>query len=300
MSEKYWIINGQGVSDYHVLGYTEYSSSPCRIWNSGGNLVVNAWRASEDEPDIPLYYWLGDNGSGQPVNRWFEDEAALENEGYSLTPPLIGYIYGVMDATEDKDRDVIETGLTGHMELIHGSLLDCSIGEYGVIKQALSTTITFGVTTVVPANVVAMDSKYWWMYGFSGGSSLRNLWTPSAWSTSLLNNSAEEWMQNAEFEEASFWDGINVEDFDSNQWKLKLKTYNGRPEMYTDQNSAINTPSNCGIIIVPGSNPAWTNRTQFVIPRDCYSISGTMITWNASHPLYNLLRYNNVTVYYTL
>lgn len=298
MSERYWIINGQAVSDYHDLGYTEYSSSPCRIWNSGGSLVVNAWRASENEPDVPLYYWLGDDGSGQPVNRWFEDEAALEKEGYSISPPLIGYIYGVMDATEDKDKNVIETGLTGHMELIHGSLVDCGIGEYGIIKQASSTTITFGVTTVVPSNIVSMDSKYWWMYGFNGGSNLSNLWTPRAWSTSLLKNSAEEWMQNAEFEEALFWDGINVEDFDSNQYKLKLQTYNGRPEMYTDQNSAVSTPSNCGIIIVPGSNPTWTNRTRFVIPRDSYSISGTKITWNASHPLYNLLRYNNITVYY--
>lgn len=298
MSERYWIINGQAVSDYHDLGYTEYSSSPCGIWNSDGSLVVNAWRASENEPDIPLYYWLGDDGSGQPVNRWFEDEAALEKEGYSITPPLIGYIYGVMDSTEDKDRNVIETGLTGHMELIHGSLIDCGIIEYGIIKQALSTTITFGVTTVVPSNIVSMDSKYWWMYGFNGGSNLGNLWTPRAWSTSLLNNSAEEWMQNAEFEEALFWNGTDMEDFDSNQWKLRLQTYSGRPEMYTNQNSTVSTPSNCGIIIVPGSNPTWTNRTRFVIPRDSYSISGTSITWNTSHPLYNLLRYNNITVYY--
>ena len=298
MSTKYWIINGQAVSDYHVLGYTEYPSNPCSVWNDNGDLIVNSWQASENEPNVASCYWLSDNGSGGTVNRWFADESELESFGFHLTPPVTGFVYGVMDDTQDKDKGAIETGFTGYMELIHGNMINCGVGEYGVIKHATSMTVSLGTVTSIPGEVVSVSSKYWWMYGFNGGSSTQNLWTPNAWATGLLANTDYEWMGNAEFEEARFWNGSSEEDYDFNQWKLRLWTYNGRPEMYSDPSMSVSSSLNSSIVVVPGSSPTWTNRTVFDIPESMYYMSNGKIYWNTSHKLYNLLYGYSVTVNY--
>ena len=133
MSTKYWVIGGNVVSDYHSLGYTEYSSTPISIYNDVGDPVVSSWQASVSESDIPGYYWVGDDGKGTDVKRWFADEADLESSGFYLTAPAEYFVYGVMDDTHDKDTGSAQIGLMGYPSLIHGSLIDSGSIEYGIM-----------------------------------------------------------------------------------------------------------------------------------------------------------------------
>lgn len=50
-------------------------------------------------------------------------------------PTPVGAQYGVMGAIQDSNIGMIETGSVGQMTLIHGDLIDCGVGEYGVITQ---------------------------------------------------------------------------------------------------------------------------------------------------------------------
>lgn len=301
MSERYWIINGQAVSDYHDLGYTEYSSSPCRIWNSGGSLVVNAWRASGNEPDIPLYYWIGDDGSGQPVNRWFEDEAALEKEGYSITPPLTGYIYGLMGEYSDSEKHTAESGDTGYQKVTNKSnLFNSGIPSYGEMRDSSTIEISIGIDTIVPQNVDSIKTNYYWFYHFNGGSSYSNLWTPMyvADNTNPVNPPSEyETIPNSNYENVWLWNGSALTSMNGLSGTFKLAVYSNKPEFWTNLNtSADKVKSYC--VIEPASTSTVWDRTMFNIPDDLYTINGTTITWNTSHLLYDILYGKSATVTY--
>lgn len=149
--------------------------------------------------------------------------------------------------------------------------------------------ITIGVTTQVPLGVTRITSGFWWTYHFNGGGSLSNLWTPAYYaSQTLLAPSNQEQPGGAEYETVYFWNGSHMEDFGALAITVRLQMYNSLPEFYTSSNESV-TGTQCGIVIKPGYAPTWTSDSEWDLPSDLYTISGTTLTWNMSHPLYNLL-----------
>lgn len=149
--------------------------------------------------------------------------------------------------------------------------------------------VTIGVTTEVPPGVTRITSGFWWMYQFNGGSSLSNLWTPVYYATqTLLATSNQEQPGGAEYETVYFWNGAYMEDFGQLAITVRLQMYNSLPEFYTSSSEGV-TGSQCGIVIKPGYAPTWISGSEWDLPSDLYTISGTTLTWNTSHPLYNLL-----------
>ena len=149
--------------------------------------------------------------------------------------------------------------------------------------------VTIGITTSIPAGCTRITSGFWWMYNFNGGGSLSNLWTPVHYaSQTLLATSNQEQPGGAEYAIVYFWNGSYMEDFSQLAITLRLQMYNGLPEMYTSSGESV-TGSQCGIVVQPGYAPTWTSDNVWDLPSDLYTISGTTITWNTSHPLYNLL-----------
>ena len=149
--------------------------------------------------------------------------------------------------------------------------------------------IVIGVTTAAPVGTTKITSGYWWLYAFNGGSSMSNLWDPAGYaSSSVLATSQQEAPGGSEYEDVKFWDGASAQDFSQSALTLMIKMYNTLPEIYTSSQASV-TGANCGIIIKPGSAPTWTNDREWDLPSDLYTLSGTTLTWNTSHPLYNLL-----------
>lgn len=148
--------------------------------------------------------------------------------------------------------------------------------------------IVIGQTTTVPLGTTKLVSKYWWMDNFSYASGMSNLWTPAEFASSVIDMNSTVSIDDTEFTEAIFTDNGSYEDFRDNGWELKLNMYSSRPEMWTDSNDAISDPSKCGILVVPGNTPTWTDDTEWELPSTLYSINGTTVTWNHSHILMNL------------
>jgi hypothetical protein len=170
-------------------------------------------------------------------------------------------------------------------------------GEAGLNAEGYTTSsvvplpvpVTIGVTTQVPQGVTRITSGFWWMYQFNGGSSLSNLWTPAYYATqTLLATSNQEQPGGAEYETVYFWNGAYMEDFGQLAITVRLQMYNSLPEFYTSSSEGV-TGSQCGIVIKPGYAPTWISGSEWDLPSDLYTISGTTLTWNMSHPLYNLL-----------
>lgn len=170
-------------------------------------------------------------------------------------------------------------------------------GEAGLNAEGYTTSsvvpfpvpVTIGVTTEVPPGVTRITSGFWWMYHFNGGSSLINLWTPSYYATqTLLATSNQEQPGGAEYETVYFWNGSYMEDFGQLAITVRLQMYNSLPEFYTSSGETV-TGTQCGIVIKPGYAPTWISGSEWDLPSDLYTISGTTLTWNTSHPLYNLL-----------
>ena len=152
----------------------------------------------------------------------------------------------------------------------------------------LRERIVIGQTTTVPLGTTKLVSKYWWMDNFGYASGMSNLWTPAEFASPVIDMNSTVAIDGTEFNEAVFTDNGSYDDFSDNGWELKLNMYSSRPEMWTNSNDAVSDPSKCGIIVVPGTNPTWTNKTEWELPSTLYSINGTTVTWNHSHILMNL------------
>ena len=152
--------------------------------------------------------------------------------------------------------------------------------------------ITIGVTNTVAAGTTTIRSGYYWMYQFSGGSNLSNLWFPDH-SESLLqlsgsNPTNSESPYGLEFGEVLIWDGHDIVDVGNLGYTVQIGMYNSKPEFYTNYNQSV-TNADCCFVTQPGSSPTWTTETEFDLPNDLYTIDGTSLTWNTAHPLYMLL-----------
>lgn len=156
-------------------------------------------------------------------------------------------------------------------------------------------TITIGVDTAIPSGITKIQSPYWWMYEFIGGSSLSNLWSPAYYAEMITGTTTDEIIPGAQFSEAYFvgeksnvtppvvWDF----DFSITGNSLKILMYSNKPEFYTDDSQQVNG-NNSGLLVLPAPGNSWINNSTFDLPNDLYTINGTTITWNTSHKLYNL------------
>ena len=169
--------------------------------------------------------------------------------------------------------------------------ISCEVTMYVPVVH----TITIGVDSTVPTGTTKIQSPYWWMYEFTGGSTLSNLWNPAYYAEMVTGTTSDEIVPGAEFTEAYFvgeksnTTPVVVWDFDFSQTgnSIKIMMYNSKPEFYTDDSQAVNG-YHSGLLVLPAPGNGWINNSTFDIPSDLYTISGTTITWNTSHVLYNL------------
>ena len=153
--------------------------------------------------------------------------------------------------------------------------------------------ITIGSTITVPSGTKKLVSKYWWMDNFGYASGMANLWTPVEFASNVNDMTGTVAIDDTEFSEARFVDkgsaDAPVKNLRDLGIQLQLKMYSEKPEMYTSSNDAVSDPMNCGIVVVPGSSPTWTNETEWALPSSLYDINGTTVIWNQSHNLMSAL-----------
>lgn len=159
-----------------------------------------------------------------------------------------------------------------------------------------------GIDTYVPAGTSTLKSKYYWFWRFSGGSSYSNLWTPQYYADSLNpSNPDSEYsaVPNGYYQNVWLYDGSNVTSLSGSGITFKLAVYpypDGVPEFYTSsQAQADQFNSACVIELAEGSLVFYQN--EFSLPSDSYSISGTTVTWDTSHPVIKCL-YGKDFIYY--
>lgn len=165
---------------------------------------------------------------------------------------------------------------------------EAGLNSEGYRSSPFPMSVTVGVTTSIPAGATKIQSGWWWMDKFTGGSSMSNVWNPDEFASQLLANSAQETPNGYEYGNVYFWTGSSVLDLEDLNISLRLATYNSKPEIYTADSTAVDG-TNSGVIIEPGASPTWTTDTVWDLPATLYTISGTTLTWNTSHPLYPLL-----------
>ncbi len=149
-------------------------------------------------------------------------------------------------------------------------------------------TLTVGVDTEVGANATGLDSKYYWFYQFSGGSSFGNLWTPAFYADNVNPSNPDpndEEIPSVYYNNVWLWDGSQLYDMNGNGATFRLAVYNGLPEFYTSMSVNANGYSSSCLIEIAEGALVFTQDT-FSLPADLYTISGTSVSWNTSHPLY--------------
>lgn len=172
---------------------------------------------------------------------------------------------------------------------------EAGLNSEGYRSSPFPMSVTVGVTASIPAGATKIQSGWWWMDKFTGGSSMSNVWSPDEFASQLLANSAQETPNGYEYGNVYFWTGSSVLDLEDLNISLRLATYNSKPEIYTADSTAVDG-ANSGVIIEPGASPTWTTDTVWDLPATLYTISGTTLTWNTSHPLYSLLVGKTVTL----
>lgn len=172
---------------------------------------------------------------------------------------------------------------------------EAGLNSEGYRSSPFPMSVTVGVTTSIPSGATKIQSGWWWMDKFTGGSSMSNVWSPDEFASQLLANSAQETPNGYEYGNVYFWTGSSVLDLEDLNISLRLATYNSKPEIYTADSTAVDG-ANSSVIIEPGASPTWTTDTVWDLPATLYTISGTTLTWNTSHPLYPLLVGKTVTL----
>lgn len=249
--------------------------------------------------------------------RYVANSYALNTEIYyeGFDPYVYGlYLYGDITATANIEailnrlKQLLLVFTPAHTKLYEISFEDTSNDlnvyaamhgddlsySYGVkIPIPFREPITIGSSMTVPIGTTKLVSKYWWMDNFGYASGMANLWTPVEFASSVNDMTMNAAIDDTEFEEARFVDigsaAAPVKNLRNLGIRLQVKMYGGKPEMYTSSNDAVSDPAYCGIVVVPGSSPTWTNETEWELPPSLYTINGTEVVWNHSHILMSAL-----------
>ena len=150
-------------------------------------------------------------------------------------------------------------------------------------------TLTIGVDSEVGADATGLDSKYYWFYQFSGGSTFSNLWTPAYYADSVNPsnpdpNDAE--IPSVYYNNVWLWNGATLYDMNGNGATFRLAVYNSLPEFYTSMGSVSANGYSSSCLIEMAEGALVFMQSTFSLPSDLYTISGTSVSWNTSHPLY--------------
>lgn len=157
-----------------------------------------------------------------------------------------------------------------------------------IIDPTAPEELLIGVTTECPAGTTSLNSEYFWIYAFSNCTTA-NWYLPSYYqnahppyyegtSSTLYPVGGEKYSEVvlSNGEGGTFTPGT-----------FCLCTYREVPEFYMDEAYSSSHADTNGAIVKYGSQYP----TQSLnLPSDMYTISGTTITWNMSHPLMILLQ----------
>lgn len=145
--------------------------------------------------------------------------------------------------------------------------------------------IIIGQTTSVESGITTLSSDYYWVYTFSSTSTTN--WYHSnnyaANPSPITTGSQETVSSSGTYVEAELSDG------DGNAYSpetFRIDTYSDSPEIYFSPEVSAIDSGKCGCIVK--FNPTQYS-TPFNLPSGLYTISGTTLTWNTSHPMYILL-----------
>ena len=197
----------------------------------------------------------------------------------------------------------IETAYTKTVTVNHGHA-GTIWGHIGLVSevgpQPPAQAIIIGQANTVPAGIRSLRSEYYWMYNFSGGSSLNNLWHPAYYAESLVPNAGTvmSTIPSTALTDVAIWDGTTAIPLAGGSIQYRLDIYQNQPEFYTDSSDAV-TGTNCGVIMAMQSDAQIFNQADFALPEDLYTIRGTDIIWNTTHALYQLLAGKTATCSYT-
>lgn len=165
-------------------------------------------------------------------------------------------------------------------------------------------TLTIGVDNEVGAGATGLDSKYYWFYQFSGGNTFSNLWTPSFYADSVNpSNPDPEYatIPSLYYNNVWLWNGSTLYSLAGSGYTFKLAVYpttNGYPEFYTDMNNVTADSYNSACVIEVAEGALVFMQSTFSLPNDLYTISGTSVSWNTTHPLYSILYGKTANILY--
>lgn len=291
--DGYVQIEGWAVFDvwynwHNQWGYTDHPTNEITVYEKN-----NAWAPTNA-------FYDPENGEYFVTHVWYADEATMNSAGYYIEIPLEGLEYGVMGASSDTDKAVWQMGNVGHIEREMGDMVDAGFVSYGVMKEPSRTTVTVGVTATVPATTFAAESPYYWFYNFQSGSNYNNLWDPTKWSNNVNPSNppgSNYTIPDSNYEEVWLWDGQSVLALANTSYTFRLGIYNLRPEFYTNIGTSVNNTL-CACVIQPAAGNTVFTRSEYSLPDDLFTVSGTTLTWNTTHHLYNILNGKTVTILY--
>lgn len=184
-----------------------------------------------------------------------------------------------------------------------GSIDSAMFFDNGWIDCALPvipTNITIGVDSAIPPGVTGLSSEYYCFYNFSRGTDLTNLWYPQYYSDNIYPSNPDpssSTIPSTYYSNVWIWDGANLYDLSANGALFRLNEYSLAPEIFTSLSDEVDsTKCACVIEVAPGA--IVFTQTEFSLPSDLYTISGTTITWNTSHSLYNILYGKSAKILY--
>lgn len=233
--------------------------------------------------------------------------------GYNFAPPIpVGVQYGTVSDDHLRLTGVIEQGFTGKAVNINKSnLVNADLCERGIILGPQKMYITFGDSYITaPANIVGIKSNYYWIYGFTGGNNLGNIYTPNYYASDLQltgsnpTSSSSGYTPGLEFSEVYIWYNGSAIDMSVSGEYTQIGEYpnqSSKPEFYTSYNISVSEAQRNEIAFIckPGSGPTWTNKSVFDLPSGIYTLDqSNNIIWDTSHPLYNILYGKTVIIYY--
>lgn len=171
-------------------------------------------------------------------------------------------------------------------------LMDFNFNSYdGVCVPCVRVRVLkIGVTTIVSDGTTALSSDYFWVYSFDSSTSSNNWYDPNYYADSSLPTGIGDSYESMgeSYLEVIMTNGSTVQNIGQENGTFRVTMSNSKPEIYfTTPLSADGDSSLTGVIIK--FNPARCSPTSFQLPSDLYTISGTTVTWNTSHPLYNIL-----------
>lgn len=164
--------------------------------------------------------------------------------------------------------------------------------DFGLItSESPSEDIIVGVSSHVPAGTSILQSAWFWMNQFTAGS-ITNPYYPEKYTTNAepTYNQQYETIPSHIISEVKIYEDVNSgvdlafpRDISMYPgFQFKCNDYQQKPECYTQGLNELQ-PSmiNLGVM--------WkcVDDVSYDLPGDLYTINGTSITWNTSHPLYN-------------